>query len=157
MILPGIRNCHSRQTANSRGNVDFSILRRSQRPPSVCDSSIGRRLDKPLQIVLSLQLAIAGAHLDRMARERRRQSEDRVAPGRCRPGAPTDPYVRDWRIRFLESQFRCAAVNRMNSAHGHQRIALEKMSEHFPRHLALAVAAIEPLLPAPPDCMVEAS
>ena len=26
----------------------------------------------------------------------------RVAPGDCSPGAPTDPYVQDYRIRFLK-------------------------------------------------------
>ena len=32
----------------------------------------------------------------------------RVAPGGCPPGAPTDPYVRISRIRFLGSRVRCA-------------------------------------------------
>jgi hypothetical protein len=31
----------------------------------------------------------------------------RVAPGRCLPGAPTDPDVRISRIRFVKSRFRC--------------------------------------------------
>jgi hypothetical protein len=26
----------------------------------------------------------------------------RVAPGDCSPGAPTDPYVQNYRIRFLK-------------------------------------------------------
>ncbi len=30
-----------------------------------------------------------------------------VAPGRYLPGAPTDPYVRDYRIRLLGSGVRC--------------------------------------------------
>ena len=32
-----------------------------------------------------------------------RSEGDRVAPGGFPPGAPTDPYVRDYRIRFLSS------------------------------------------------------
>ena len=30
------------------------------------------------------------------------RSPGRVAPGDCSPGAPTDPYVQDYRIRFLK-------------------------------------------------------
>jgi len=30
----------------------------------------------------------------------------RVAPGDCSPGAPTDPYVQDYRIRFLKEHLR---------------------------------------------------
>jgi hypothetical protein len=35
------------------------------------------------------------------------QKKYRVAPGRCLPGAPTDPDVRISRIRFVKSRFRC--------------------------------------------------
>ena len=35
-----------------------------------------------------------------------RESLGRVAPGDCSPGAPTDPEVRDYRIRFLKSGIR---------------------------------------------------
>jgi hypothetical protein len=30
------------------------------------------------------------------------RASGRVAPGDCSPGAPTDPYVQDSRIRFLK-------------------------------------------------------
>jgi hypothetical protein len=33
---------------------------------------------------------------------------DRVAPANCSPGAPTDPYVRNYRIRFLKEPLRFA-------------------------------------------------
>ena len=33
---------------------------------------------------------------------RKEGRKGRVAPGDCSPGAPTDPYVRNYRIRFLK-------------------------------------------------------
>ncbi len=33
---------------------------------------------------------------------RRGGGSGRVAPGDCSPGAPTDPYVQNYRIRFLK-------------------------------------------------------
>ena len=43
----------------------------------------------------------------------------------------------------------------MNGTHMSQRISLEKTNEHFPGHLALAVAAIKPLVPASFNFKVE--
>jgi len=40
----------------------------------------------------------------------------RVAPGSYPPGAPTDPDVRNSRIRLLRSAFRCTTVNTVNHA-----------------------------------------
>jgi hypothetical protein len=37
-----------------------------------------------------------------MSLEFLRGASGRVAPGDCSPGAPTDPYVQDSRIRFLK-------------------------------------------------------
>src|SRR4029453_7921163 len=48
----------------------------------------------------SLGMGPAGDHPDR-----------RVARGGCPPRAPTDPYVRDYRIRLLGAGTRCEPVN----------------------------------------------
>jgi len=38
--------------------------------------------------------------------DRKRTENGRVAPGDYSPGAPTDPYVQDSRIRFLKQHLR---------------------------------------------------
>jgi hypothetical protein len=43
-------------------------------------------------------------------------ADGRVAPGSYPPGAPTDPDVRNSRIRLLGSAFRCTTVNTVNHA-----------------------------------------
>jgi len=42
----------------------------------------------------------------------------RVAPGRCLPGAPTDPDVQNSRIRLFETRFRYARAARAGVSSG---------------------------------------
>ena len=50
----------------------------------------------------------------------------RVAPGSCPPGAPTDPDVRDSRIRLLDLRFGCAAVDTVYDAWGRQGVVAQQ-------------------------------
>jgi len=72
----------------------------------------------------------------------------RVAPGRHRPGAPTDPDVRDWRIRLLSSWLRCRTEGRVDGDRRREWIALLQLFKPWPRHRALRPTPIQPLLPS---------
>ncbi len=61
-------------------------------------------------------------HPNQPAGNAKTMPDGRVAPGSCPPGAPTDPDVRNSRIRLLGSARRCATVNTVNHARGRQGI-----------------------------------
>jgi hypothetical protein len=51
----------------------------------------------------------------------RSESVGRVAPGRCLPGAPTDPDVRDYRIRLFETGIRYVTRSGLGFGSGNRR------------------------------------
>jgi hypothetical protein len=58
---------------------------------------------------------------DRVRPERfTKKSRGRVAPGRCLPGAPTDPDVRNYRIRLFEAGFRYAPRSGLGFGNGYR-------------------------------------
>ena len=74
----------------------------------------------------------------------------------CSSGAPTEPDVQNYRIRFLKTlTFLCYAVSsqllRLEDAvdnfGGRQRVAFQKKIKLFPSHAILSVSAIEPVFP----------
>lgn len=75
----------------------------------------------------------------------------RVDLGSCPPRPPTDPYVRNYRIRFLRSQVRYASSGLMTNFGVGQRIALQQKGKLCPVDLGGARAATEPLAPDPRD------
>src|ERR1700760_4159289 len=75
----------------------------------------------------------------------------RVDLGGYPPRPPTDPYVRDYRIRFLRSQVRYASSDLMTDFRVGQWIALQQKIELCPFDLGVSRAATEPLAPDPPD------
>ena len=77
---------------------------------------------------------------------------DRVAPGRCRPGAPTDPYVLalEHTVPQIRVSLRAGRPNDTVRTRS-QRVTLEQATELGPGHRAKAVAAIKPLPPASLD------
>jgi hypothetical protein len=65
------------------------------------------------------RLHLRYCHAIRGRQESETESEtDRVAPSGCPPRAPTDPNVRNERIRFLKLSVRYAPVDRVNSPNG---------------------------------------
>ena len=90
-------------------------------------------------------------------------------PGRpvdCSAGAPTDPDVQNYRIRFLKTwTFLCYAISTqllrfedaVDNLGRRQRVAFQKKTELLPSHAVLSVSAIEPLFPPPFDQVTESS
>ena len=77
--------------------------------------------------------------------------DDRVAPGDCSPGAPTEPDVRNSRIRFLGLGIRCDTINTVNDVRRGQWIVFEQTTEARPGHARMPRAPVEPLAPHPFD------
>ena len=76
---------------------------------------------------------------------------DRVAPGRYLPGAPTDPYVLALEHTVPQTGVRCVSIKRMHRAYGGQWVTLDEAPEFDPRHRAKTVPAIQPLGPSSQD------
>ena len=81
---------------------------------------------------------------------------DRVGPGGCPPGPPTDPDVPDSGIRLLGLWRRCATVNTVNNTRCGKRIALGQTDKLVPRHAATPRAAMQPLAPQASDFVEKA-
>jgi hypothetical protein len=65
--------------------------------------SQGQGLDYAFQIPTGINQPLAAMRVGAGGPAGR---DGRVAPGDCSPGAPTDPYVQDYRIRFLKQPLR---------------------------------------------------
>src|SRR5262249_29828 len=86
------------------------------------------------------------------AKGRRLISRDRrVARGGCPPRAPTDPYVRDYRIRLLGLGTRCETIDRLHHTGGWKRIPLKHRAKPIPSHPCAVRAPVQPLPPNAPD------
>ena len=68
--------------------------------------------------------------------------DGRVAPGGYPPRAPTDPDVRDSRIRLLGLRFRCAAIDGVDDAWGRQGVVAQQSLEMLPSHLGRMRASV---------------
>src|SRR5215813_3703183 len=82
---------------------------------------------------------------------RPRQADRRVARGGCPPRAPTDPYVRDYRIRLLELGTRCETIDRLHHTGGWKRIPLKHRAKPIPSHPCAVRAPVQPFPPNAPD------
>jgi len=69
----------------------------------------------------------------------------RVAPGSRPPGAPTDPDVRDSRIRLFRSWVRCTTIDGVDGDGCGERIAFLQPLELRPGHVRPSASAIQPL------------
>src|ERR1700729_4652488 len=78
-------------------------------------------------------------------------ASDRVASGRCRPEAPTDPYLLALEHTVPQIRDSLRDVSRTHGAHTLQRVTLEQEAETSPGHRALTATAEEPLPPAALD------
>lgn len=78
----------------------------------------------------------------------------RVAPGDCSPGAPTDPDVRNSRIRLLGSRFRCT-IDRADTSGPRERKAIQQLRHADPVPPRALRATLEPLAPRLNDLPVE--
>ena len=74
-------------------------------------------------------------------------AQRRVARGGCPPGGPTDPYVRDYRIRLLGLGTRCETIDRLRHTGGWKRIPLKHRAEPIPSHPCAVRAPVQPLPP----------
>jgi hypothetical protein len=83
-----------------------------------------------------------------------RVTDFRVDLGGYPPRPPTDPYVRDYRIRFLRSRFRYATSDPVTNPRVGQRVTLQKEVEPLPDHVGCSRAATEPLAPDPLDLVL---
>src|SRR5262249_15969645 len=79
------------------------------------------------------------------------RASDRVASGRCRPEAPTDPDVLALEQTVPHIRNSLPDGSRTHGAHPRQRVAPEQEAETSPGHRALTAAAEEPLPPATLD------
>jgi hypothetical protein len=79
--------------------------------------------------------------------------DGRVAPPDCSSGAPTDPDVRNSRIRLLRSSTRCAPVDTVNDTRKGKRVALQQRLEAEPGKLGAVGTTKQPLAPEPFHCM----
>ena len=79
------------------------------------------------------------------------RASDRVASGRCRPEAPTDPYVLALEHTVPQIRDSLPDVSRTNGTHPRQRVTPEQEAETGPGHRALTTAAEKPLMPATLD------
>ena len=123
------------------------------------------RLLTPLEDCLSCPLPLSSSWIARvlMAGERSaapigllkvREDWDRVVPGGCPPGTPTDPDMQNYRIRFLWLRL-CFATDGMHDAWPRQRITRNEPQKPRPRRSVLAAPSAEPLVPDPTDLLVE--
>jgi hypothetical protein len=60
--------------------------------------------------------------------------KSRVAPGSRPPGAPTDPHVRDSRIRLFRSWVRCTTIAGVDGEGGGERVAFLEPEKLRPGH-----------------------
>src|SRR5262249_23464678 len=67
------------------------------------------------------------------------------------PRAPTDPYVRDYRIRLLGLGTRCETIDRLHHTGGWKRIPLKHRAKPIPSHPCAVRAPVQPLPPNAPD------
>ena len=74
--------------------------------------------------------------------------KDRVAPGGFPPGAPTDPNVRNSRIRFLKLSIRYATAHGVDRVQIRQGMACQNLAKPGPRSTPCPPSPHEPL---PPD------
>ena len=80
----------------------------------------------------------------------------RVAPGRLRPGAPTDPDVRNSRIRLLGLWIRCASIDALDDSRSRQWPSTDEAFESPPRHRSGAATTVQPEPPCPSYFIEEA-
>jgi len=81
----------------------------------------------------------------------------RVDLGGCPPRPPTDPYVQNYRIRFLRPRFRYATSGLHTNPQIRKRVALQKEVEPLPGQVGCSRAATEPLAPDPLGPMMQAA
>lgn len=79
----------------------------------------------------------------------------RVAPGGSPPGAPTDPDVRNSRIRLFGLRIRCKEGSR--EAPERKRVALQQPCHAVPSQVSALGAAAEPPPPDADDLVSKAS
>ena len=80
----------------------------------------------------------------------------RVGLGGHPPRPPTDPYVRNYRIRFLRPRFRYAISGLMTGSQVGERVSLQQEVEPLPGQVGRSRAATEPLAPDPLDPVKQA-
>lgn len=80
---------------------------------------------------------------------------DRVVSGDCSPETPTDPYVRDYRIRFLWLPLRYA-IDGMSDGWSRQGISCQEALEPGPWR-AIPVPTAQPLEPGADRSLFKAS
>src|SRR5947207_6122917 len=83
----------------------------------------------------------------RRSSDARRLRPGRVAPGSRPPGAPTDPDVRDSRIRLFRSRVRCTTIDRVDGDGCGERIACLEPLEVRPGEVRPSASATQPLPP----------
>jgi len=69
-------------------------------------------------------------------------TDGRVAAGGYPPAAPTDPDVRNSRIRLLSLRFRCAAIDGVDDTRGCQGVVAQQALEMLPGHLGRMRASV---------------
>ncbi len=114
----------------------------------------------PAEAGAAIVEALAAAASDLQADESaatppRSDQNDRVATGDYPPVAPTDPDVRNSRIRFLRLRLRCRAIHTVYHTRWGQWITGEQASKPRPRHASGVRAPSKPVAPTALDLAPE--
>jgi len=106
----------------------------------------GTRGDR-YQVVVHVDEATLAAESEEGGSALEAVGHGRVAPGSRPPGAPTDPDVRDSRIRLLGLRVRHGTVDAVDDARGRQGVVCQQPAKLLPVETGFARAAAEPFAP----------
>ena len=113
LVLPVFCRYRSSPVVPSKGFMKYNYL---EMPNCLREAGVGG--SNPLTPTTSQRARISAGR--------------RVAAGSCPPATPTDPDVRNSRIRLLELRNRCTTIHTVYDAWGSERVAGEQLVDQHP-------------------------